>query len=88
MMGCAGLWPAPAADEGDTRVHGRQLRCQEHPDVGSTDYEIFRIDTVEGSESSRSLKVLLENLLRTEDGANVTKGQIQRRWGRGCGGRA
>ncbi|MBN9201397.1 MAG: aconitate hydratase [Microbacterium chocolatum] len=46
--------------------------------VGSTDYEIFRIDTVEGYEKLPfSLKVLLENLLRTEDGANVTKAQIQ-----------
>ncbi|WP_342030234.1 MULTISPECIES: aconitate hydratase AcnA [unclassified Microbacterium] len=46
--------------------------------VGSTDYEIFRIDTVAGHEKLPfSLKVLLENLLRTEDGANVTKEQIQ-----------
>src|SRR6478735_4849516 len=46
--------------------------------VGSTDYEIFRIDTVPGYEKLPfSLKVLLENLLRTEDGANVTKEQIQ-----------
>ena len=46
--------------------------------VGSTDYEIFRIDTVEGYEKLPfSLKVLLENLLRTEDGANITKAQIE-----------
>nr|MDQ2697808.1 aconitase family protein [Actinomycetota bacterium] len=46
--------------------------------VGSTDYEIFRIDTVPGYEKLPfSLKVLLENLLRTEDGANVTREQIQ-----------
>jgi aconitate hydratase len=46
--------------------------------VGSTDYEIFRIDAVEGyNKLPFSLKVLLENLLRTEDGANVTKEQIQ-----------
>nr|WP_274638330.1 aconitate hydratase AcnA [Microbacterium bovistercoris] len=46
--------------------------------VGSTDYEIFRIDAVPGVEKLPfSLKVLLENLLRTEDGANVTKEQIQ-----------
>ncbi len=46
--------------------------------VGSTDYEIFRIDTVPGYETLPfSLKVLLENLLRTEDGANVTREQIQ-----------
>ncbi|MEJ1092324.1 aconitate hydratase [Microbacterium istanbulense] len=46
--------------------------------VGSTDYEIFRVDTVAGYEKLPfSLKVLLENLLRTEDGANVTKAQIE-----------
>jgi len=46
--------------------------------VGGTDYEIFRIGTVAGSEKLPfSLKVLLENLLRTEDGANVTRAQIE-----------
>jgi len=46
--------------------------------VGGTDYEIFRIDTVPGYERLPfSLKVLLENLLRTEDGVNVTKDQIE-----------
>jgi aconitate hydratase 1 len=46
--------------------------------VQGTDYEIFRIDTVPGYEKLPfSLKVLLENLLRTEDGANVTKAQIE-----------
>jgi aconitate hydratase len=46
--------------------------------VEGTDYEVFRIDTVAGFETLPfSLKVLLENLLRTEDGANVTKAQIE-----------
>jgi aconitate hydratase len=46
--------------------------------VGSTSYEIFRLSAVEGSASLPfSLKVLLENLLRTEDGANVTADQIR-----------
>ena len=46
--------------------------------VGGTDYEIFRIETVPGYDKLPfSLKVLLENLLRTEDGANVTKAQIE-----------
>jgi aconitate hydratase len=46
--------------------------------VGSTDYEVFRIDKVRGHETLPfSLKVLLENLLRTEDGKNVTKAQIE-----------
>ncbi|GAB3613330.1 aconitate hydratase [Humibacter ginsengisoli] len=45
--------------------------------VDSTDYEIFKIEAVPGYEKLPfSLKVLLENLLRTEDGLNVTKSQI------------
>ena len=45
--------------------------------VGDLQYEIFRTDAVEGHETLPfSLKVLLENLLRTEDGANITKEQI------------
>ncbi len=43
-------------------------------DVNGTSYEIFRVDAVPGSEKLPfSLKVLLENLLRTEDGANITR---------------
>ncbi len=46
--------------------------------VGATDYEIFRIDSVPGYDKLPfSLKILLENLLRTEDGANVTRAQIE-----------
>ncbi len=46
--------------------------------VGDRQYEIFRTDAVKGHETLPfSLKVLLENLLRTEDGANITKEQIQ-----------
>ena len=46
--------------------------------VGESDYEIFRIDSVAGYEKLPfSLKVLLENLLRTEDGKNVTRSQIE-----------
>lgn len=46
--------------------------------VNDTDYEVFRIDTVPGYDKLPfSLKVLLENLLRTEDGANVTREQIE-----------
>ncbi|GAA1161429.1 aconitate hydratase AcnA [Nesterenkonia sandarakina] len=46
--------------------------------VDGTDYEIFRLNAVEGHDSlPYSLKVLLENLLRTEDGANVTAEHIK-----------
>ncbi|MCM0674366.1 aconitate hydratase [Micromonospora phytophila] len=46
--------------------------------VGDASYEIFKIDKVEGhARLPYSLKILLENLLRTEDGANITADHIQ-----------
>ncbi len=46
--------------------------------VGGTTYEVFRVGAVEGSAGlPYTHKVLLENLLRTEDGANVTAEQIR-----------
>ncbi|MFI6322178.1 aconitate hydratase AcnA [Nonomuraea sp. NPDC050556] len=46
--------------------------------VGDASYEIFRLDAVEGSARlPYSLKILLENLLRTEDGANITADHIR-----------
>ncbi len=45
--------------------------------VGDASYEIHRLDAVPGSaDLPFSLKVLLENLLRTEDGRNVTADHI------------
>lgn len=45
--------------------------------VGGRDYEIFRIDVVPGAQTLPfTHRILLENLLRTEDGANVAKHQI------------
>ncbi len=46
--------------------------------VGDESYEIFRLDAVEGADAlPYSLKILLENLLRTEDGANITADHIR-----------
>ncbi len=46
--------------------------------VGDKQYEIYRLDAVQGAERLPfSLKVLLENLLRTEDGANVTADHVR-----------
>ena len=53
-------------------------------DVGGTAYEIYRLDAVTGeglpadavASLPFSLKVLLENLLRTEDGADITAADI------------
>ncbi|HEY9311830.1 aconitate hydratase AcnA [Williamsia sp.] len=45
--------------------------------VGENSYEIFRLSAVKGTEKlPYSLKVLAENLLRTEDGANITQDHI------------
>ena len=45
--------------------------------VGQNDYTIYRVETVAGHERLPfSLKILLENLLRTEDGANITREHI------------
>ena len=54
-------------------------------DVGGQSYEIFRLDAVRGeglpddavASLPFSLKVLLENLLRTEDGADITADDIK-----------
>ena len=47
-------------------------------EVDGQSYEIYRLAEVEGQESlPYSLKVLLENLLRTEDGANITADHIR-----------
>ena len=47
-------------------------------EVGGEAYEIYRLSAVPGAEKlPYSLKVLTENLLRTEDGKNVTKGHIE-----------
>jgi len=46
--------------------------------AGGAEHEIFRLAKVEGAQRlPYSLKVLLENLLRTEDGANVTADHIR-----------
>jgi aconitate hydratase len=46
--------------------------------AGGAEHEIFRLSAVEGAaQLPFSLKILLENLLRTEDGANVTADHIR-----------
>jgi len=47
-------------------------------DVDGRGYEIYRLDAVPGLERlPYSLKVLAENLLRTEDGANITAEHVR-----------
>jgi aconitate hydratase len=46
--------------------------------AGGSSFQIYRLDAVSGSaDLPFSLKILLENLLRTEDGANVKAEHIQ-----------
>ncbi len=48
-------------------------------EVNGQSYEIFRLAGVEGAKTlPYSLKVLLENLLRAEDGANITADHIRK----------
>src|SRR6266568_2267143 len=45
--------------------------------VAGEEYQIYRLDAAEGSDALPfSLKILLENLLRNEDGVNITAGHI------------
>jgi aconitate hydratase len=56
----------------DSFSAGTQLR------VGDDRYQIFRLGAVPGQDRlPYSLKILLENLLRTEDGANITGDHIR-----------
>jgi aconitate hydratase len=62
---------APVASTNSFDAHGTL-------EVGDKSYEIYRLASVEGSQTlPYSLKVLLENLLRTEDGANITADHIR-----------
>jgi aconitate hydratase len=75
------------ASDRDRKVAEQRATAQHGPDsfgargtlsVGGTKHEIFRLSAVQGSDRlPYSLKVLLENLLRTEDGANVTAEHIR-----------
>ena len=54
------------------------LGSKENLSVAGADFEIFNISSVVGANSlPYSLKVLLENLLRTEDGVNITTEHIK-----------
>src|SRR6187397_1744056 len=62
---------APVASTNSFDAHGTL-------EVGGQSYEIYRLAGIEGQETlPYSLKVLLENLLRTEDGANITADHVR-----------
>ena len=60
---------------------GNSFGARSGLEVGGSSYEIFRLDALESvAEVSRlpySLKILLENLLRTEDGHTVRAGDVE-----------
>jgi aconitate hydratase len=56
------------------------LRTRATLDVAGREYDYFRLPAIQGHDLARlpySLKILLENLLRFEDGVNVTTADIE-----------
>src|SRR5580700_499043 len=76
----AGRWEEQTArrpHDGGHAMTGNSFGSRGTLRIGDTSYEIHRLDAVDGSgDLPFSLKVLLENLLRTEDGMNVTPEQV------------
>ena len=75
--------PAPLRAGGTTKgmVVSDSFGAKSTLKVGDNEYAIHRIKDVEGLEGAAtlpySLKVLLENLVRTEDGENITAEHIK-----------
>ncbi|HIY65698.1 MAG TPA: aconitate hydratase, partial [Candidatus Agrococcus pullicola] len=71
-------WPRASNNEGVPVSNINSFGAESTIASSGNEYRIWRIDSVKGHETLPfSLKVLLENLLRTEDGKNVTKQQIE-----------
>jgi aconitate hydratase len=59
-------------------VSKNSFNAKKNLEVAGKSFEIFDISSIEGASNLPfSLKVLLENLLRTEDGANITQAHIK-----------
>src|SRR3954453_24215030 len=62
-------------------MHDNSFDAKATLEVGGTEYEIFRLDALQSkydvARLPYSLKILLENLLRNEDGEGVTKEDIE-----------
>jgi len=59
-------------------VSKNSFNAKKNLDVAGKSFEIFDISGIEGAATLPfSLKILLENLLRTEDGANITQAHIK-----------
>jgi aconitate hydratase len=64
-----------------TTTHPDSFKSRATIDVGGQQYEIFRLDALRGIGDVEtlpfSIKVLLENLLRHEDGKNITRAHVE-----------
>src|SRR5215204_3505341 len=74
--------PTDVDEDGDAMASQDSFGARSTLDVDGKSYEIFRLDAVTGEGLDQaslpfSLKVLLENLLRTEDGADITAEDIK-----------
>ena len=73
-----------AHEQPEEIMAGNSFNARERLTVGELTYEVFRLDRVDGAARlPYSLKVLLENLLRNEDGRLVTGRAGRRAWPRG-----
>src|SRR5215467_9598838 len=75
MQGGPGIgMPIAGKQTGDERaMAANNLGSRASLQVGDADYTIYRLDAVPGTgDLPFSLKILLENLLRNEDGRNIT----------------
>jgi aconitate hydratase len=72
--------PAASAEKsfpGSSAVTRNSFGARDKLNVSDSTFEIFRLDAVEGATRlPYSLKVLLENLLRNEDGHLITADQV------------
>src|SRR6185437_17070599 len=77
--GAAGrfAWPRARVIRKDKVMTANSFEARGTLTAGGSSFQIYRLDAVPGSaDLPFSLKILLENLLRTEDGANVTADHI------------
>jgi aconitate hydratase len=71
----------PKLLESESMAHPNSFGARATLEVGGTSREIFRLDALQASHDilrlPYTLRVLLENVLRTEDGVNVTADDVQ-----------
>ena len=68
---------APQSEEASHAMTANSFGSRATLRAGGSDHVVYRLDAVDGAGSLPfSLKVLLENLLRNEDGEQVTAGHI------------